>query len=194
LEDIGEYAFDGCTSLQRITTLHTVKAIKKSAFCNCKQLTTVQLGDGLEEIGSHAFHSCTLLEHIETPPDVKVIKWGTFVMCTRMRTVELGEGMEVIAHLELFRCTSLEHITITPTVTAINELAIRGCSHLTTMQFRSEIEQFVSGESMRGWWNHWVHKWSPSTYCFLVRCNGFTTSKDVADPCKGIFLKSLLRV
>lgn len=33
------------------------------------------------------------------------------------------------------------------------------------------IEEVVSGDSMRDWWNHGVHAKCPSTYYFLVKRN-----------------------
>jgi len=36
-----------------------------------------------------------------------------------------------------------------------------------------EIEEFVLGDPMRGWWDNYpgVHEKCLRTYCFLVRCN-----------------------
>jgi hypothetical protein len=42
---------------------------------------------------------------------------------------------------------------------------------LTTVQFCNEMEEFVSAESMRHWWNNGVHEKCLSTYCFFVPCN-----------------------
>ena len=39
------------------------------------------------------------------------------------------------------------------------------------LQFCDEIEEFVSGESMRHWWDNGVHEKCLSTYCLLVRFN-----------------------
>ncbi len=54
LEEIGEYAFYHCKSLQHIVIPNAIKMIKDWAFYNCTGLTTVTLGDGLEEIGFEA--------------------------------------------------------------------------------------------------------------------------------------------
>jgi hypothetical protein len=59
---------------------------------------------------------------------------------------------------------------IPPTIREIHENAFNQCSQLTNVRFCDEIEEFVSGELMRDWWNHGVHE-RLSTYCFLVRCN-----------------------
>ena len=50
-------------------------------------------------------------------------------------------------------------------------MAFLDCSNLTTITFCDKIEEFVSEESMRGWWNNGVHEKCLSTFCFLVRFN-----------------------
>jgi len=50
-------------------------------------------------------------------------------------------------------------------------MVFQQCSQLTSVEYCEEIEEFVTGESMRDWWNHGVHEKSPSTYCFFVRRN-----------------------
>jgi hypothetical protein len=42
-------------------------------------------------------------------------------------------------------------------VTAIDDKAFNGCTNLTNVVFCDEIEEFVSAESIRGWWIQGVH-------------------------------------
>jgi hypothetical protein len=39
------------------------------------------------------------------------------------------------------------------------------------VKFSDEVEELVSCETMREWWNQGVHEKSLSTHCFLVRCS-----------------------
>ncbi len=59
----------------------------------------------------------------------------------------------------------------TPTIREIDETAFGECSNLLTVRFCDEIEEFVSGESMRHWWNHRVHEKCLRTYSFFIQCN-----------------------
>ncbi len=58
LEEIGEYAYNGCWSLKKVVILNAVKTIKDGAFRDCRRLTTLALGDGLEKIGEGEFFRC----------------------------------------------------------------------------------------------------------------------------------------
>ena len=66
-------------------------------------------------------------------------------------------------------CTSLQRVMIPRAVTAIHHEAFKELSNLANVVFCAKIEDFVTAESMKVWWNHGVHEKSLSTYCFLVR-------------------------
>ena len=70
-----------------------------------------------------------------------------------------------------FKGCALVRIDIPLSVREFDETAFEECSNLTTVQFCDEIEEFVSGESMRHWWNNGVHERCLRTYSFFVRCN-----------------------
>jgi hypothetical protein len=171
LEEIEAWAFAYCRSIVRIEITPTVRAIKAGAFIDCSGLTTVILGDGLEEVRKYAFQRCRSLVRIVIPPAVRAIKYGAFSDCSGLTTVILGDGLEEIEACAFYQCTSLVRIEIPPAVRSIDETAFKYCSNLTTVRFCDEIEEFVSGESMRHWWNNGVHEKCLSSYCFFVRFN-----------------------
>jgi hypothetical protein len=171
LEKIGWRAFCNCSSLHRIVIPRSVEVIYEFAFAGCSQLTNVELHEGLEKIGERAFCNCRSLHAIVIPPSVELIDEGAFNSCSRLTNVELHEGLEKIGRRAFCNCTSLHRIVIPSSVEVIDAEAFHDCSHLTNVEFCEEIEEFVSGESMRDWWNHGVHEKSLSTYCFFARCN-----------------------
>lgn len=155
----------------RVDIPPAVRAINNGAFCGCSMLMTVHLDYGLEEIDDLAFCGCMSLVRINIPPVVRVIKHGAFAECSGLTTAIFNNGLEEIEAYAFHACTSLVCITIPSTVRVINEKAFHGCSGLTNVFFCNEIEEFVSGSSMRDWWNNGVHENCLSTYCFLVQCN-----------------------
>jgi hypothetical protein len=135
-------------------------------------LTTVNGGKGLEEIGEGAFFYCTLLHEIIIPPAIKKIKDHAYFRCTQLMTVTGGKGLEEIGKKAFGRCTLLQRLLIPPTVREIHKKAFFRCTSLTSLVFCNEIQEFVSTkELMQSWWNHRIHKKSPSTYSFFVKCS-----------------------
>ena len=170
LEEIGVWAFSSCESLEEIIIPNAVREITVNAFGKCSGMTRVTLGDGLEEIGRYAFAYCESVEEIVVPPAVKTIKFKAFFNCTGLTRVTLGSGLEEIEGEAFENCTSIEHILIPPAVRVIDDAAFKGCSNLSNVEFCPRIEEFVSCDAMRDWWNQGVHKRCLATYCFMVRC------------------------
>lgn len=69
---IGEYAFSGCSNLNRIYIPYGVKTIARYAFYGCEALASVTIPSGVTSIGQSAFQGCTALTSVTvnatTPP------------------------------------------------------------------------------------------------------------------------------
>ena len=66
------------TNLVRVEIPSHIILIKKEAFYNCKQLTSLTLHEGLIEIGDNAFRECTGLQRVTIPKSVKKIGKDAF--------------------------------------------------------------------------------------------------------------------
>ncbi len=84
---IGEYAFDGCTSLTSVTIPNSVTSIGEYAFAYCTSLTSVTIPDSVTSIGGWAFYNCTSLTSVTIPNSVTSIYWGAFGDCTSLTDV-----------------------------------------------------------------------------------------------------------
>ena len=149
------------------------KVIGRSAFFGCVNLDGVELPVGLEQLGERAFRQCTSLQSINIPPMVKSIERHTFRDCVALQNVDLSEGLKIIGREAFVNCPLLRHITIPSTVKRITPDAFI-CSFwmnpiLERVQFCDEIEELVSGESLRDWWDNGTSERSLRTYNFLVR-------------------------
>ena len=153
-----------------VRILPSIKVIRVRAFLRQTLLMSVELHDGLEVIEKEAFEECRSLREMLFPPSVRAIKEGAFCWCSVLTTAILNDGLEVIGEGAFNGC-ALVRIDIPPSVREIDAAAFEECSNLTTVQFCDEIEEFVSGESMRHWWNHGVHEKCLRTYSFFVRGN-----------------------
>ena len=58
---IGDYAFDGCSSLTSVSIPDSVTSIGDGAFDGCSSLTSVSIPDSVTSIGNPAFPGCSSL-------------------------------------------------------------------------------------------------------------------------------------
>ena len=141
--DILERAFFRSAILE-ISIPSSVKKIGLRCFTESKQLSKVELKDGLEEIKTCAFSDCPLLESITIPQTVKKLGVALFSGATGMRHLSVSpdnpiydsrEGCNAIietASNELV--AACENTSFIPkTVTSIGNDAFSGISSIETL-------------------------------------------------------------
>lgn len=128
------------------STLNTVKigkgAIGDSAFSNCTNLTTVELGDGVTSIGTSAFIRCTQLPSITIGSGVTSIGKNAFNGCAALTNANIGSG--AIGESAFNGCTSLANVTLGNGVTSIGRNAFLKCEALTSMNIGSSVKTIES--------------------------------------------------
>lgn len=127
-------------------TLETVKiekgVIGDSAFSNCKNLTTVELGNDVTSIGKSAFLKCTQLPSITIGNGVTSIGISAFNGCTALTNANIGSG--AIGATAFQDCSSLANVTLGGGVTSIGVNAFLRCKALTSMNIGSSVRTIES--------------------------------------------------
>ena len=90
---IGGYAFQGNSTLTRVTIPEGVKTIGQSAFIGCPSLTKVTIPEGVTTIRHHAFNGCTSLTNVIIPEGVTYIGPFAFSGCTSLKSVSLPASL-----------------------------------------------------------------------------------------------------
>ena len=100
LETLGSCAFMNCDSLSNVT-MPSGRSIGFSAFGICKQLTDLDLPEGVETIQEIAFYNCNSLGRIAIPLKSD-IEGNAFIGCTNLTTMDLVGGIHrTVASLHL---------------------------------------------------------------------------------------------
>ena len=67
---IGDYMFQGCTSLTEVETPDNMTKIGSYAFQNCSGLKNVTLGRGMTTLGGNAFNGCNAIETVTSRSEI----------------------------------------------------------------------------------------------------------------------------
>lgn len=126
--EICNSAFSNCTNLTTVELGDGVTSIGTSAFLKCTQLPSITIGSGVTSIGSGAFNGCTALTNANIGSGA--IGATAFQDCTRLTDVTLGDGVTSIGKNAFLRCTELTSISIGSNVGTIESFAFSGCTAL----------------------------------------------------------------
>ena len=110
ITSIGNFAFDGCTSLTSITIPDSVTSIGEYAFSDCYSLTSITIPDSVTSIGWATFRDCTSLTSVNIPDSVISIGNSAFEDCTSLTSVTIGNSVSSIGSWAFEWCKSLTSV------------------------------------------------------------------------------------
>ena len=129
--NIGNQAFEDCSSLTSVTIPNSVTSIGSFAFWCCSSLTSITIPESVTSIGDDAFCGCSGLTSITIPDSVTCIGYGAFNSCTGLTSLTIPNSVTTIGGDAFHGCSSLTSITIPNSVTSIGVSAFSWCSSLT---------------------------------------------------------------
>lgn len=86
-DELGNYAFDGCSGLTSLTIPSSVTEIGGYAFSGCSGLTSLTIPSGVTSIGSEAFEGCSGLTSLTIPSSVTSIGDWAFEGCSGLTSI-----------------------------------------------------------------------------------------------------------
>ena len=139
---IGDYSFEGCSSLVSITIGNSVSSIGSSAFSGCLNLTSIIIPNSVTAIGSYAFEDCKSLSSITIGNNVKSIGNKAFNYCVSLKTITLPKSLEEIGDDVFSNCDTLK------SVTCLSERAPVSDSRSNVSRIKNNITLFVPSISI----------------------------------------------
>jgi len=107
---LGDYVFDGCSSLASITLPSNITTLGDYVFDGCSSLTSITLPSTITTLGDGAFHGCSLLKSITLPPHITTLGDYAFVDCSSLTSVRLPENLASISLRTFQGCVKLTTI------------------------------------------------------------------------------------
>ncbi|MGN0475486.1 MAG: leucine-rich repeat domain-containing protein [Acutalibacteraceae bacterium] len=141
--DIGDGAFNGCTSLEKVT-LSGGTQILDNVFCDCPKLKEIVFPYGISEI-NNSFRNCTALSRVKFSRGVSKLGDGSFNGCISIEKIEWSTGLYYLGDV-FDGSTMLSKIHI-PKGIVIIDGAFDDCSFAEVLELPDSLLYINSGFS-----------------------------------------------
>lgn len=161
--EIGQNAFQGCSSLKRFNSTGEITSVGTSAFNNCNSLENVKFSGSvatlgassfanlpklvsvhftmLNEIGADAFNGDSSLQQIDLPESVTSIGNNAFYNCSALESISLPASLEKIGSHVFYGCSSLREIDLESNIPTLAEHVFNGCTALEEISLPRHIKE-----------------------------------------------------
>ena len=185
---IGENAFRGCKSLQRLVLPDTLDRIQNNAFYECISLTVVDIPDGVTAIGSQAFQDCRSMQSVSIPGSVNVIEDHAFKNCislsrltlaTRDKDASTDEEAEdtAIRSWAFEACSSLAEVEVPGHFKSIGEGVFYQCESLQSVYLSGGVKT-IGDRSFDECVALWQFQWDASEEVYADQSIGNNAFRD----------------
>ncbi len=144
VKEIGDWAFDSCTSLTSIEIPDSVTYIGDSVFRSCENLTSIEIPNSVTYIGIWTFDGCSDLETITVANGNEVYhsnsnclietETKTLIKGCKNSVIPSDGSVTAIGDSAFYGCSSLISIKIPDSVTYIDDYAFGSCESLTSIE------------------------------------------------------------
>ncbi|MBQ7012704.1 MAG: leucine-rich repeat domain-containing protein [Oscillospiraceae bacterium] len=161
IETLQTGVFDGCTALETVTGLSSVREVQKNAFLHCESLIKLELpaltsmmenafaesgiqeivlGDGLETLADGAFHECTRLNSVQLGSGLRSIGEKSFQGCTALKEISLPDGLGSIGK-QAFSRSGLTSLVLPKSVVSLGDMAFDYCEKLRSVEIYAQVTE-----------------------------------------------------
>lgn len=144
------------------TVMEGTVSIADSAFNDCTELKTVDLGNELKKMGNLAFSGCSSLESITLPKSLVMFGEGVFYGCSSLKTVDMSALVKMDYYFSggmspntlpgaFFReCKSLASIELPSFIEAIGSGAFYNCTALEDINLKDIALKEIASSAFYG--------------------------------------------
>lgn len=166
---LGVSAFDGCSSLNNVVGLQSLRNTGARTFQNCTSLKTVEFGphtqlsygmfakSGLTKveilnsdvaIPTFAFVECKDLVTVVIKNNIESIGLGAFMDCSKLKTVTIKGTVNSIDEQAFYNDVALEAFMLPNNELTIGNNAFNGCKNLAKLTFQANTKLAQRGVTL----------------------------------------------
>ena len=109
---IGNYALQGCAGLSSFTIPAKVTSLGEASFRNCSKLTGISIPAAVATIGANAFENCTAFTSVTVPGTVQNLGNYAFAGCTSLQTANIKDGVGQLGSYVFANCIAMHSLTL----------------------------------------------------------------------------------
>ncbi|ELP95278.1 hypothetical protein EIN_430840 [Entamoeba invadens IP1] len=148
---IGDFCFNGCKRLSKVSFPPVIRVIGDSAFQDDIMLESIELPHNVKTLGKWCFAGCTSLSSfVVESPSLSEINEATFAFCAKLRHVVLSDQITRIGRKAFSSCVALKELTLPTSLIEIGENAFEYCGivdlHFPANLKRVKASAFLSCE------------------------------------------------
>ncbi len=138
---VGANAFDGNTTMTKLTLSKYITTVSHHAFLNCTSLSTVVFqGVTVQTIDDYAFAGCTSLSDINLENTlIDTLSYGVFMNCDSLVEFTVPENVTTIEENAFGYCDNLTKVVIPRTVTSIDAQAFNGSDNVVIYCYQDSL-------------------------------------------------------
>lgn len=148
---IGDYSFEGCSSLNSITLPSGLTTIGNDAFKGCESLESIEIPSKVSYMGYSVFQECSSLTSINIPASVTSIGNLTFDCCSSLTSINVsGDNNDYSSDdgvlfnknkTEILACPNgrRSSYSVPDGVTVIGEFAFYHCSRIPSITIPDSV-------------------------------------------------------
>ena len=146
VKTIGYSAFEGSSSIKKITIGEGVQSIGERAFYGLTGLTEISFPESVVYIGPSICEKNTSLKTVTIAGELFEYDFGSgaFSGCTSLETVNITGRVDQIPDEAFFGCDKLSSLTLAEGITRIGDDAFYGCEGLKTISLPSTVKSIGS--------------------------------------------------
>ncbi|SCW40036.1 Leucine rich repeat-containing protein [Ruminococcaceae bacterium YRB3002] len=138
VKTIGAGAFEGCKDITNIDMHDGIRRIGSSAFYNCG-VTSLNLTENLKSVGANAFSYCLGLTKVTIPSSVTKLPDNAFWGCVNLYEVELPYELTEIGS-GAFCGTGISDIILSEQIEVIGDNAFGNCKNLSRISLPFNVK------------------------------------------------------
>ena len=148
---VGDYSFQGCSSLNSITLPSGLTTIGNDAFQGCESLKSIEIPSKVSYMGYSVFQECSSLTSINIPASVTSIGTLTFDLCSSLTSINVSEDNNDYSSddgvlfnknkTEILACPNgrRSSYSVPDGVTVIGEFAFYHCSRIPSITIPDSV-------------------------------------------------------